>query len=210
MNTKNLVYKRIFDLFISSLFSIALLPLFLLIIILYCIESVLRFDYSPMFLTENRISRGKEFKMFKMNIYQNEFRKQYEKTSDTFKRYSTYAGLQQNNQSLSFTGLVLKKFYIDEIPQIFNVLKGDMSLVGPRPQPVGHPDNQGKCRQLLKTGMVGFVANKWKTGGHTFVKHSTDLQYLELVTHAKPLQLMKIDFLALLDGIRASIRGKGL
>jgi len=127
-----------------------------------------------------------------------------------FKQYATYGELQRNAQSLSVMGFVLKKFYIDEIPQVFNVLKGDMSMVGPRPFHVGHPDNQGQCRQLLKTGIVGFAANRLKTDGHTFVKHSTDLEYLKLVTHAKPLQLMKIDFLAILDGIRASIRGKGL
>ena len=209
MNTTNVVFKRIFDLFFSSLFSIALLPLFLLIIILVVLESMFRLDYAPVFLTENRISRGKAFKIFKFNIYQNAFRKQYESTSDKFKQYSAYRELEDNAQSLSFTGFILKKFYIDEIPQVFNVLKGDMSLVGPRPLPVGFPLNQGQCRQLLKTGIVGFAANRKKTDGPTLVKQSTDFEYLELVTHAKPLQLMKIDFLALVDGIRASIRGKG-
>ena len=60
--------------------------------------------------------------MIKLNLYKEKSRREYIKTSDGFKKYGTYAYLQEQNQSLTYIGRVMKKYYLDEIGQLFNVM----------------------------------------------------------------------------------------
>ena len=69
----------------------------------------------------------------------------------------------KNDKRVTSVGKILRKYSLDELPQLFNVIKGDMSLVGPRPHAVEHNEYYRKCikgymqRHYFKPGMTGLA-----------------------------------------------------
>jgi lipopolysaccharide/colanic/teichoic acid biosynthesis glycosyltransferase len=109
---------RFFDIIFSLIGILILIPLFLIIYILIIIESK-----GGGFYFQNRIGKNKmEFKLFK-------FRSMY--IDSDKKGLITVGG---RDPRLTKIGNLIRKFKLDELPQLINVLKGDMSLVGPRPE----------------------------------------------------------------------------
>ena len=154
--------KRLFDLTIVSLSLLLISPFLFLLLLLAGLERLLFLDPGPLFILEPRVSKGAVFNMVKLNMYQERARRKYIDTSDEFKKYGTYAYLQMQNDKLTYVGRVMKKYYLDELGQLFNVMTGDMSLVGSRPLPVGFEENTHPSRKNLKAGIVGFTATRWK------------------------------------------------
>ena len=116
--------KRALDILFALLFLIILAPLFLIIIILICLDS----RGGPFFCQE-RIGRNeKVYKIYK-------FRSMAENSE------YTGLGVYSNDQDPRVTriGRILRKYSLDELPQFINILKGDMSFVGPRPPLTYHP-----------------------------------------------------------------------
>ena len=110
--------KRLFDIFFSALGIIICIPFFIIAAILVKLDSS-----GPILFTQERI--GKDFKPFK--IYK--FR--------TMKKAGEQDGPKitiKGDNRITGIGRLLRKYKIDELPQLFNVLKGDMSFVGPRPE----------------------------------------------------------------------------
>jgi len=110
--------KRLFDIFFSALGIIICIPFFIIAAILIKLDSS-----GPVLFTQERI--GKDFKPFK--IYK--FR--------TMKKFGEQDGPKitiKGDNRITRIGRLLRKYKIDELPQLFNVLKGDMSFVGPRPE----------------------------------------------------------------------------
>lgn len=124
------IYKRLFDLCFASCALLFLLPLFPLVMLAIFLE-----DGRPFFFVHRRETRGgRSFKCLK-------FRSMY-KDADKIKaslvRRNQVDGPQfymKDDPRTTRVGRVLRKYYIDELPQLFNVLAGDMSIVGPRPSP---------------------------------------------------------------------------
>lgn len=118
MNKLNQAIKRIFD-FLLSLFGVIILsPIFIIVSIAIKLDS----KGSILFL-QKRVGRyGKEF-----NIYK--FRTMVTDAEKLGKQITV-----GKDNRITRVGAFLRKFKIDELPQLFNVLKGDMSLVGPRPE----------------------------------------------------------------------------
>jgi len=115
---------RILDVLISILLLAILFPLIILISIL-----ILIFDGRPIFFTQIRIGQhGKKFTIFK---------------------FRTMKNISFKNENLRITkiGKIIRRLSFDEIPQFFNVIKNDMSIVGPRPLPV---TNEKKIRKSFK------------------------------------------------------------
>lgn len=122
--------KRSFDSLASFLLLLALSPVFALIALLIKLE-----DGGPVFFAQKRVGKfGREFKMFKFRSMcldaetrLKELQSQNQHGSDgvTFKM--------KNDPRITKIGRWTRKFSLDELPQIYNVLVGDMSLVGPRP-----------------------------------------------------------------------------
>ena len=113
-----LFIKRIIDIIFSILWLIILIPVFLVISIAIKLESK-----GPVFFKQKRI--GKEKKYF--TIYK--FRTM---RSDTPKDMPTHM-LKNANGCITKVGNILRKTSLDELPQLVNILKGDMSIIGPRP-----------------------------------------------------------------------------
>ncbi|MBR4099796.1 MAG: sugar transferase [Clostridia bacterium] len=111
-------FKRIMDLILSSLAIIILSPVFLIVILAIKIDNP-----GPVFFVQERIGKNKKH----FNIYK--FR-----TMKTTTPKDTPTHLLENPQQyITKVGAFLRKTSLDELPQIFNILIGDMSIVGPRP-----------------------------------------------------------------------------
>lgn len=112
--------KRFFDVFFSFILLIVLLPFFFLIAIAIKLED---FNGSILFKQERIGKDGEIFVMYK-------FRSMYENSENIGK---TYVKIKKGDSRITRVGKFIRITSIDELPQLFNVLKGDMSLIGPRP-----------------------------------------------------------------------------
>ncbi|NRA64843.1 MAG: exopolysaccharide biosynthesis polyprenyl glycosylphosphotransferase [Pseudobacteriovorax sp.] len=120
--------KRLFDIFGASMGLLALAPFLVVIVLL-----IKRGSRGPAIFTQNRVGKGgRLFKIYKFRtMYADAERRkkdlllQNEVKGPAFKM--------KNDPRITPLGRILRKYSIDELPQLFNVLKGDMSLVGPRP-----------------------------------------------------------------------------
>ncbi len=112
------IIKRIFDLFLSLLFILLLSPFYLYVAIRVRLSS----EGTILYAQERIGKNGKPF-----NIYK--FRSMYKDAESHGPKLSS-----ENDHRITIWGRVMRKWRLDEIPQFFNVLKGDMSIVGPRPE----------------------------------------------------------------------------
>jgi len=143
-----LICKRIFDFFVSTISLILLLPLFFVITVLIKIDS-----RGSIFFRFERVGRnGKSFKPFK-------FRTMEKKAIETGLGYT----ISKDDSRITKMGKFLRRSGIDELPQLINVIKGEMSLVGPRPtfsyQVEKYNDFQKK-RLLVRPGITNLVLIK--------------------------------------------------
>jgi len=201
--------KRIFDFFLALILTIVLSPIYIIIFTILLIEQLLTKDFGSLYIKEIRVSHGKKFCLYKLNMYKESARKEFIKNSDMYAKYGSWSFLQKDETSLRAFGKIMKKFYLDELGQMFNILRGDMTFVGPRPLPVGYALNDEEPRLNLKAGLVGFATNKSKNEGDTIVKQSTDEEYLETYNRIKGCDILKTDALVVYDGFRAVIKAKG-
>lgn len=127
------ILKRSIDIFGGIFGTIALIPLTFII----WIANLVSGDRGPLFYTQERIGKnGKKFKMYKyrsMVVGADAKLKEYlEKNEEARREYKLYKKL-KNDPRVTKIGNFIRKTSLDEFPQFINVLKGDMSLVGPRP-----------------------------------------------------------------------------
>ena len=206
--TKRLV-KRTMDLGFIVVLSPVWIPVLTVSCLAIFIEQVLYWDYGPLFITEPRFSMGKKFDMYKINLFRERARQQYIREPPDFKKEPSFNYLHRDPSSLSYTGKFMKKFYLDELGQVVNILTGQMSVVGPRPLPVNYEVNSFPPRLILKAGVFCFPANLTKSRGDTILNYSTDEQYLEQYQKNSVWDLIKLDWLIIVDGIRAILKGFG-
>lgn len=142
--------KRSFDLLFSFITLLMLIPIFLIIGIL--IKST---SSGPIFFTQRRGGlNGREFKMIK-------FRSMY--FYDKNKEENRIIQASKEDQRVTNIGKLMRKWSIDELPQLINVLKGEMTIVGPRPHAVQHDEKYSKLingykqRHSVKPGMTGLA-----------------------------------------------------
>ena len=139
--------KRLIDIFFSLFGIVILLPLFILLSIL--IKSTSK---GPVFFVQTRVGQaGKLFKMIK-------FRTMYEFTESN--NMITFKG----DPRVTKLGVHLRKYKLDELPELINVFLGDMSIVGPRPDVPGYADKLvGINRNILKLkpGITGPASLKY-------------------------------------------------
>ena len=118
MGHSSKLFKRIIDMGVSVFTLIILSPFLLIVIILIKITS-----RGPIFYTQTRVGKnGKEFTMYK-------FRSMVQKAEEYGPEWSG-----EKDPRITGIGRIIRKLYIDELPQMINVLKNEMSLVGPRPE----------------------------------------------------------------------------
>ena len=145
-NPLNKLIKRFFDIVFSCLFLLCTLPFFPIIWIIIKTQSP-----GPLFFKQLRTGLdGKEFMMYKFrSMHVNKDADTLQATEDDPRKYPF--------------GNFMRKANIDEIPQFWNVLKGDMSIVGPRPHMLAHTEMYGQLinkymvRHFVKPGVTGWA-----------------------------------------------------
>ena len=125
--------KRVFDIVLGIMFCTIIVPI--LEIAAFCIKLDTK---GPIFFNSERIGKnGKLFKCYKLrSMYVNAdkiFEAYLSKNRQAQEEWNKFQKLKDNDPRLTKVGKFIRKYSIDELPQIFNVLKGEMSLVGPRP-----------------------------------------------------------------------------
>ena len=180
VNKIEAVLKRGIDILGGICGTLLLIPLTIII----WIANKLAKDNGPIFYTQTRIGKdGKLFKMYKyrsMVVGADEILKTYlEENEEARKEYKKYKKL-KNDPRITKIGTFLRKTSLDEFPQFINVLKGDMSLVGPRPYlPREREEINGFFKYITscKPGITGL----WQTRGRsntTFTDRLTmDMEY---------------------------------
>jgi lipopolysaccharide/colanic/teichoic acid biosynthesis glycosyltransferase len=142
--------KRTFDIVVSLLMLVALVPLILLVALLVRLDSP-----GPAFFKVRRIGRnGRELLMLK-------FRKMHDDAAGI-------ALTTHGDERLTRIGALLARSKLDELPQLWHVLRGDMSLVGPRPETVdfvAHHRDEYKQILTVRPGLVGFSQIAFLTEG---------------------------------------------
>src|SRR5262245_55934086 len=161
------IAKRGLDLTLSGIALLLLTPLFLLIAALIRAE-----DGGPVLFTQTRVGRfGQQFKMYKFRSMcpNAEARLQEVLAENQHKEGITFKI--RNDPRLTRTGKWLRRFSLDELPQIWNVFKGDMTLVGPRPpvpREVARYTLADRRRLAVKPGLTCL----WQIGGRSEVDFS--------------------------------------
>lgn len=145
----SLFFKRLFDIIISLILIILLSPIILIIAIAIKLDSK-----GKIFYKQERITQyGRKFRIYK-------FRTMVENADKLGNLITT-----QGDNRITKIGRVLRKYRLDEIPQLFNIFKGEMSFVGTRPEVKKYVDiynNQMKATLLMKAGVTSEASIKFK------------------------------------------------
>jgi lipopolysaccharide/colanic/teichoic acid biosynthesis glycosyltransferase len=195
------VAKRLFDIVVSACFLVGLGPLFALIAMLIRLE-----DGKPVIFEQIRVGRhGCHFKMYKFRSMRPDAEKQLEKLLAQNHHREGVTFKIKDDPRLTRVGKWLRKFSFDELPQFYNVFKGDMSLVGPRPpvpREVAMYTLADRRRLAVKPGITCF----WQIGGRAEIDFSgqvdLDVQYIEN-------QSLFTDITILVKTVPAVLSGKG-
>lgn len=203
--------KRLFDSIAALVCLAALSPILLAAIIAIKIEGLCsRANRGPIFYSETRISQGLPFTLRKLRIFKTSA---YEPIRSRGEIVHTKP-LEKNPANLTTVGKIIKKFYLDEAPQLFSVLTGDMSMVGPRPwNPVDYEKEVSRGiyrKKIIKAGLTGPVQihkhDAQKHGG----EHKLDNDYSAFVKNKNGLRVALHDAGILLKSVLVMLRGEGL
>jgi lipopolysaccharide/colanic/teichoic acid biosynthesis glycosyltransferase len=196
--------KRAFDAVVSGTLLVLLSPLELLATGAVAIDMLLLpGDRGGFLYREQRVSRGKTFDLLKFRTLR----------SDVLANAAGHARLLELDPgNLTWAGRrILKPWYLDELPQLWNVLRGDISLVGPRPWPPALVERQVAegydYRTRVPAGLTG-PAQVSKGSGRTYLE--LDLAYVDAVERLRRWQLVRLDLGILRRTIGVLARGEGL
>ncbi len=193
-------FKTIFDFIFSTLVIIMASPVFVVISLMIFLT-----DRGPIFFKQKRVGlRGRKFYAYKFRTMvvnaeelKAELMKENEMDGPVFKM--------KNDPRITRVGRFLRKTSLDELPQFFNVLMGDMSVVGPRP-PVPQEVKEYERWQLRRLSMKPGITCTWQVSGRNDIPFEEwmkmDLDYIDNWS-------LKLDFVIFLKTIRTMIVADG-
>ena len=176
--------KRVFDIVVALVALLVFSPFMILIAIL-----IKCCDGGPVLYGQDRLTRGgKVFKVLK-------FRSMYVHKED-----DAYCMTRKNDERITPVGKVIRAIHVDELPQLFNILKGEMSVVGPRPETPKLAAEYKESipefdfRLKVKAGLTGFAQVYGKYNTTPYDKLKLDLTYIENYSFWLDLKLMFMTF----------------
>jgi len=172
-----LLFKRVFDIVFSILLLLVIWPLLLIIAIAVKLDSP-----GPIFYSSERI--GKKGRVFLCTKFRTMVRDAEKRRADIMHMNERDGVLFKisNDPRLTKLGHFLRKYSLDELPQFFNVLKGDMSVVGPRP-PIASEVREYKLSHLRRLDVTPGITGLWQVQGRqdpSFASYvSLDVTYID-------------------------------
>lgn len=172
-------FKRIFEIIVSIVGLILLVPLTIIV----AIKNAVNKDFGPIFYTQERIGKnGKIFKMYKYRTMGLDADEKLEKILEDDKRKEEYKKYKKlnNDPRITKTGAFLRRTGLDELPQMLNVFKGEMSIVGPRPyMPVEQAEMGTYYSYIIqhKPGITGISQISGKARMEFVDRMDMDLRY---------------------------------
>ena len=201
--------KVLFDKTLSAAGLLLVAPLLASVALAILIDGWLRReDRGPVLYRETRISAGKPFSVLKFRTMQ------VGAIEEAHRQGLTVKYLERENRGHTRVGWHLRHWYLDELPQLINILRGDMSFVGPRPPAPFEYErelSEGNVRKrLARAGLVGLQqANKGRTRGFD-EEIALDYEYVAQVAALSPARRLVYDISILLRTLRVLVEGKGL
>ena len=193
--------KRVLDILLAGLMLICLFPLMVLIALLIRLTSP-----GPVFFVQTRVGRfGRHFRFYK-------FRSMYmdaeKRKSELLERNESAGGVifkMRNDPRITPVGRILRKTSTDELPQLFNVLLGDMSLVGPRP-PLPREVMEYSLEDRKRLNVMPGLTCLWQISGRSNIPFDRqvelDKEYIQ--SHG-----IRKDLVILLKTVPAILTGRG-
>ena len=177
MTFEQRIIKRLMDIVISAIALIITSPIFLISAL--CIK---KYDKGSIFFRQKRATiHGKVFSIYKFR---------------TMKEHVENRSATKDDDRITPIGKILRKYRIDELPQFINILKGEMSVVGPRPEMLSNVDEYTKempefrYRLRMKAGLTGYAQIMGKYNTSSKDKLMMDLLYIENYSVLKDIQLI--------------------
>lgn len=180
--------KRVADILISSLALVVLLPFIAIISVLIKIDSK-----GKVFYKQTRIGKnGKYFTIYKFRTMvsdANNFSKYF--TKEQMEKYKINYKL-DNDPRITKMGKILRKTSLDELPQLINILKGDLSIIGPRPVVDGEIEKYGLNKNKLLSVTPGLTGN-WAANGRSCTSYEErmkmELDYVENISFKMDMEI---------------------
>ena len=201
--------KAAFDRGLAALVLLITSPLFALATLAIWLDGLVwPEDRGPIFHRETRVSAGHTFSLFKLRTMQ------VGAIEEARQRGLTVKYLERENRGHTRVGQYLRRWYLDELPQVINILRGEMSWVGPRPPAPFEYErelSEGNVRKrLARAGLVGLQqANKGRT--QSFDEEiALDYEYVAQARTMSPPRRLVYDISILLRTLRVLVEGKGL
>jgi len=200
--------KRVFDIIMAGFLLLLFSPFILFIIIWIIIEQIFVKDSrGPFLYSEKRVSQGRIFKFYKWRIFKVKALTAAAQNGQVIHTVE----VQKNPENLTYYGRFLKKIYMDELPQLWNVLKGDMTLVGPRPTNLENSKNFKNSgdytREIIVCGLTGpYQSQK----GHTDQQFQLDKEYIEFVKTNPGWKVVLKDFTIILKTVKIVLEARGI
>jgi exopolysaccharide biosynthesis polyprenyl glycosylphosphotransferase len=188
-NNRNILAKRIFDIVVSATALLVLSPIFIILALLIHFDSK-----GSIFFSQNRIGKqGKEFRFWK-------FRSMYvdaeQRKAALMKNNEMPDGVlfkMKNDPRITRVGRFIRKYSMDELPQLWNVFIGDMSLVGPRP-PLPNEVAQYTPYQRQRLEVTPGITCIWQVSGRSDIPFQEqvkmDLEYIENQSFCYDIELL--------------------
>ncbi|MCR5216965.1 MAG: exopolysaccharide biosynthesis polyprenyl glycosylphosphotransferase [Lachnospiraceae bacterium] len=176
--------KRLMDIVVSIVALVLSSPLWL-----FCAISIKSYDHGPVFFCQNRVTKnGQIFRLLKFRTMKVDV-----------ENYSSTAV----DDRITPIGHFLRKYRIDELPQFVNILAGDMSVVGPRPEMIENVYNytneipEFEYRLRVKAGLTGYAQVEGKYSTSPKDKLMMDLMYIENYSFLMDIKLLMMTVIVL-------------
>ncbi|MDC1067913.1 sugar transferase [Candidatus Kapabacteria bacterium] len=182
INYYYLSYRRLFEQFIIIILS----PFWLVVIVIISVIITVYYLKSPIYLQERIGFLGKPFIIYKLRTT----------------KHNNYDCTDYMLESKNKLGKLLRNHHLDELPQLFNILIGNMSLIGPRPFPPDYDKElfmkipQYSIKYYIKPGITGL----WQIAPTNKRFHNYDLKYLNSMNPLVDLEIIKQTIKRIING----------